>query len=712
MSGYRVNRFRTATLITASFCFAGTAHAQDTAKVDDKVRDIVVTATKTGATSLQKTPLAITAFSSDALDRSVVMNSRDLVQMTPSLAIAQNNAYAQIYIRGIGSNNVFNGSDPSVTVHIDGVYISRPFSQFANFLDVERVEVVRGPQGTVYGRNSVGGTINIISRAPSNQVQAKIQLTGGNYGRKQVEAYVSAPIVTDKAQFSLSGQYSKHNAYRENVFPGGQDIDDDDTVSLRGQLRLLPTSMIEATTRVDYMSQSNAAMGYAKLLLPYDALTNSILGDYKKIAQNQPTSSRVSSSGIAEDIVVRLGNDLTLKSLTAFRRNNFRLRTDTDASDRDILISNLSERSRQFSQEINLLGKAGRWDYLTGLYYIHEANQTGNNIEVRVPGTQAQSSPRIVTKSWAAFAQVGYALTERIKLTAGVRYTDETKDIAQNLRVVTAATQAPLAGYPILYNKSSNFVAWTPKFGINFQATPTVLLYASATRGFKSGGFNVSSSDPNQGFRPEYLWSYEGGLKMDLFDRTLRLNLAGFYYDYSDLQVQAFTRPGFIDISNAATAKIHGIEAESEWRPTKSLSLTARASLLNAKYDHYFAPVAGALVDYSGKRLNSAPTYSLSLAGQYDISLGTSTVSPRIEYSRTGRQYYTPANTTLLGQSAYGLLNASLAFSPAGRHWRAELWAKNLTDEQYITTAATFTAVASGRPGDPHTFGARVSWTY
>ncbi|MBY8825581.1 TonB-dependent receptor [Sphingomonas colocasiae] len=688
---------------------SGVAAAQEQAEPSD---DIVVTATKMGETALQKTPIAITAFNSASLERSIVNNARDLVQLVPSLSIAQNNAYAQIYIRGIGSNNVFNGSDPSSTVHIDGVYISRPFSQFANFLDVERVEVLRGPQGTLYGRNSVGGTINIISRAPTNETEAKVQLTGGNYALAQIEAYVSGALVSDKLMASLSGMYARRDGYRKNVVAGVGNVDDEDLVSIRGQLRKELIDGVSATTRVDYMSQSNAALGYGKLLLPYDPVTDSILGDYKKVAHNIPTDSNVRAFGISEDIAIELSDSLTLKSLTAYRRNRFSLRTDSDASDRNILISNLSERQRQFSQEFNLSGKAGRLTYLAGLYYIHETNQTGNRIEARVPGTETQSSPRVVTDAFAVYGQLNYAVTDRLTATAGLRYTDEKKDIAQNLRVVTAATQLPVAGYPIIYSKSSSFKAWTPKFGLDFQATDDVLVYASATRGFKSGGFNVSSSDPNQGFSPEFLWSYEGGLKAELFDRSLRVRIAGFYYDYSDLQVQAFSRPGFVDITNAATARVKGLEIETLWRPAPALSIGANLSVLDAKYRSYFAPVAGVLVDYSGNRLNSAPRYSVNLSAQYDIPTGVGPLSPRIEYARFGQQYFTAANTALLGQDGYDVFNASLTFAPEGSRWRASLWAKNIGDAQYVTTTATFTAVASGRPGEPRTFGARLSWTY
>ncbi|MDB5364574.1 MAG: TonB-dependent receptor, partial [Rhodospirillales bacterium] len=266
-----------------------------------QIEEIEVTATKTGATQLQKTPIAISAFSANDLDRSLTGNVKDLLQMTPNMTVPQNNSYAQIYIRGIGSNNVFSGSDPSSTVHIDGVYIGRPFGQFANFLDVERVEVLRGPQGTLYGRNSVGGTINVISRLPTDEIQGKAQLTLGNYSAVTGEAYLSGPIVPGKVQASVSGSYTEHDDYRTNVSTGGN-LQNDKAGSGRFQLRLQPTDKIDAITRFDFFSQYNRPMGFAKILLPFDPLTNSILGDYSKVAQNGISRGTTRMYGVSEEI--------------------------------------------------------------------------------------------------------------------------------------------------------------------------------------------------------------------------------------------------------------------------------------------------------------------------------------------------------------------------------------------------------------------------
>src|ERR1700733_3007107 len=245
---------------TGSIAAPGDASASDVG-----LEEIVVTATKTGETQLQKTPLAISAFSADQLNNSVVNNVRDLVSLTPSLNVSQATASAQIYIRGIGSNNVFNGSDPDVTVQSDGVYIARAFSQFSDFIDVDRVEVLRGPQGTLYGRNAVGGTINIISRLPSDEFEAKALVAGGTYDQGQAQGYVSGPLVPDLLQGSLSANYLRHDGYVENVVPGQPDVGNANRGGVRGQLRFAPGEVLEATTRLDWSKTDENMDAYSHL---------------------------------------------------------------------------------------------------------------------------------------------------------------------------------------------------------------------------------------------------------------------------------------------------------------------------------------------------------------------------------------------------------------------------------------------------------------
>ena len=683
---------------------------------EEGLTDIVVTATKSGATQLQKTPIVVSAYDGAELARSRVSDVRDLLQLTPNVAVPQNNVFAQIYIRGVGSNNVFNGSDPSSTVHVDGVYFSRPYTQFTTFLDVDRVEVLRGPQGTLYGRNSVGGTINVISRSPTKELSARGELLYGNYNAFQAKAAVSGPIVADLLAASLSASYMSHDPYRENIVPSGNDINSQKEFAIRGQILLTPAAGIEATTRADYTKNDSVPMGFAKILQPYNAVTDSILGDYKKVALNTPGTGAVEGYGVSEDVVIDLGSNLELKSLTAFRWNSSSTLTDIDSTDRDLNVTLTSEKQRQFSQELNLVGRVGDLSYVGGLYYFHERVETFTQIEARTPRTFTGVYPVSRTYSRAVFAQATYDFTDRLGLTLGGRYSNERKEFDGNVGTYSRVTGLP-TGPATVYNGVGRYEAFTPKASLQFQANNDLLLFASITRGFKSGGFNQTSrtAAASIGFSPETLWSYEIGVKSDLLDRRLRLNLSAFHYDYRDLQVLAFISVGVTDISNAATAKIDGIELEATALPIPNLRIQGNISYLNARYDHYPAASGpgGIVVNASGKRLNAAPEFSGNVVAQYDIPLPRGdSFSLRGEYFHQTRQFFTALNDPVQSQAAYGLVNASLTYSFPGERFQVSVFGRNLTDAQYVTATATISPVVSGRPGDPRTYGIRAMFRY
>jgi iron complex outermembrane receptor protein len=701
----------------AAIATSSSAQEEDaTASQGFGLDDIVVTATKSGATRLQATPIAISAFGAEELHRSGTNDIKDLLQLTPAVAVSQNNVFAQLYIRGIGSNNVFNGSDPSSTVHVDGVYFSRPYSQFANFLDVERVEVLRGPQGTLYGRNSVGGTINVISRRPSDTLTARGEASYGNYNSVQLKAAVSGPLIDGLAAFSLSGAYLAHDPYRENVVASGNDINSQDEYAVRGQLLLTPWAGVEATTRMDYASSDFVPMGYAKILRPYSPATDSVLGDFSKVALNTPMEGAVEAYGVAEDVLVDLGNGLEFRSLTSFRRNSSRTVTDVDSTDRDITATLTSERQRQFSQEFNLTGRLASFTYVAGLYYFSEEIKTFTQINARAPQTFTGVYPVSRTTSVALFAQGTYDLSERWSVTAGGRYSEERKEFDGNVGIYSAVTGLPVSPATV-YAGVGEYSAFTPKLGVQFQATPNIFTFASVTRGFKSGGFNQTSrtATASQGFAPEELWSYEVGVKTDLLDRRLRLNLTAFHYDYEDLQVLAFITPGVTDISNAATATIDGLELEATVLPVENLRFQLNASYLDARYESYkgASGPGGIVVDASGNRMNAAPEFSGNVLGQYDIPLGQGrALSLRGEYFFQSRSYFVATNDPAQSQPDYGLWNASLTYEIMDGQVAFSLYGKNLADEDYVTATATISPVVSGRPGDPRTFGVRASFRY
>ncbi len=678
---------------------------------------IVVTATKTGATQLQSTPVAISAVTSETLDRTGVDDIRDLAQLTPSLQIAQNAAFSQVYIRGIGSNNVFAGSDPSSTIHVDGVYIARPAAGLSNFLDVERVEVLRGPQGTLYGRNSVGGTINIISKQPGNQFEAKGQLTVGNYGLRRGELYASGPVVDDKVAASFSLSRSVRDGYLENIAIPGNRVDDEDVISGRVQVRVQPTDQFDITFRADYSYADEALAGNIKLLerSPADPLVNTILGDYRKVALNRESTTSRKLWGFAADAKLEISPMVTLSSLTAYRGSTIKAANDTDATAQEIRLTEQFEDQTQFSQEFNVSGSSDTISYIAGLYYFDENIEADAGVSNFVPGVRGSPNPLVHTKAWAGYGQATYYVAPGLGFTAGIRYTAEDKNFIQRFSVVNLSTGAFLPRYPLTYQTDDTYKAWTPRFGIEFQATDNLFVFASATKGFKSGGFNFASQNPNQGYAPETLWSYEAGVKSEFLDNRVRINATGFWYDYSDLQVQSFITPGVIDITNAADARVRGLELELLAKPTRGLSIGGNLAYLDAKYRNYTNALLPGNIpfDASGNRLNSAPEWAYNIYGQYDHELDNSgTLYVRGEYNWKSRQYYSAENRAAESQASFGLINASLGYIAPGDRWRVMAFGRNLANKEYVTTTATFTGPVSGRVGEPRTYGLRLSFNY
>ena len=709
--------------ITLAFAIASSsASAQVAAQVDedaDRVAmgeddSIIVTATRMGETRLQDTPLAVTAVSAETLDRAGIKDIRDLVSIAPGLQVTQNATFSQVYIRGIGSNNVFGGSDPSSTMHVDGIYLARPGSYLSNFLDVERIEVLRGPQGTLYGRNSVGGTINVISRKPDDVMRARGQLTYGNYDFQRAEGYVSGPVIPGKVAASFSILRSTRDGYLDNVVPGVGDIDDEDTVGGRLQLRFTPDSRLDVVMRADYLHSDDALGGYVKMLQrTNDPAANSVLGDFRSVALNIRSASKRTQWGASADISYDLGS-ATIHSLTGYRTNRLRQVGDTDGTALNVRRTDQFEGQRQFSQELNLSGALGDLSYILGLYYFDENIQVDSSVTTFASNVRANFMPVIETAAMAGFAQANYALTERLSLTAGARYTRERKRFDQTAQQFFLTTGGLRPGFPETYALRDVYSAWTPKVGIEFRPVDDVLIYASATKGFKSGGFNFASRNVRQGFDPETLWSYEAGVKLELFDRLWRLNGTYFHYDYTNLQVQSFLSPGVIDITNASDAKVDGVEIESLLRPVQGIQIGVNLAYLDAVYKNYTTALApgNVVFDASGNRLNLAPKWAYSAFVDLDLPVGNGSIIGRAEYSHRGRQFFTAGNVGLDQQSPYGLVNASLGYNFGDSGFRVMVFGRNLADKEYVTSTASFASGIVGRVGEPRTYGVRVSVTY
>ncbi|MCC2603701.1 TonB-dependent receptor [Sphingopyxis yananensis] len=741
----------------AMLAAAPSVHAQED---DGGIADIVVTATKMGETRLQATPIAVTALSSDDMASRGIRDVQDLKALVPSLQVADLSGYTQMFVRGIGSNIVFIGSDPSTTLHLDGVYLGRPMSYMNDFLDVERVEVLRGPQGTIYGRNSVGGTVNVISRKPSTTPLMELRAEYGTYDRYALKAYATAPIGDGGAAFSIAGDVSGHDAFRENISTG-DDMESLRSRGVRGQL-LLPFGGVHSLTlRADYGHQSGSMGAYPKLLGPIgDAATDGILGDPDKVALDAPAHTVMRNYGFAGELDIAVSDDITLRSVTAYRGLRGNIQNDSDSSPLSILPINIGPiRQNQFSQEINLIGKNDLVDWVVGAFYFDEKNREDLTLAIVPENFTHVQRPHLRAKSLGLFAQTEWHLTEQLSFVAGLRYTKEKKsyqlldkyvvgaisdpalaDQAPVVMLPGATPNDPLIPWQFTVDTSRKDDAFTPKFGLNYKPNDNVMVYASATRGFKSGGYDFGALNYENsvaGFAPEKLWSYEAGIKSDWFGRRLRANLTGFYYDYKDLQVQGYLNDGLAfgaTTNNAASARVKGLELELLARPLSGFSLSANLAYLDATYKNFTDASVGQLqFDASGKRLNNAPKWAGTIGAAYELGLADGS---RIEFGADlrfqSKIYFTALNgggkvvdntnsanpvdrviaNYLEQQRGYEVVSARIGWKDADDRFGINLFASNLFDKNYIVGTANYTPAISARQGRPREIVGQVSMKF
>jgi iron complex outermembrane receptor protein len=710
----------------------------------DAIEEIIVTAQKTGAQSIQQTPLAMSAFSADDLSRTLSNNIKDLSAYSPNVNIGETNTNAMIYIRGIGTNNVFWSSDPDVTVQLDGIYLARPEVLFNDFLDVDRVEVLRGPQGTLYGRNAVGGTINIISKKPSDTFSVDEILTYGNYNNFQEQAYVTGPIVPGQLQVSVAFNYLHRDAYVKNINPAGNSIDDADHTGVHAQLRWEPIGNVTATTRFDLMELSEVPNTFAipTTTFPGATLSNSIVGNNDfRTAMNSSQYWRQHDRGVSEDIEATLDSHWTLRSLTGYRVHHSDTGVDSDSTDLNLSFAPMHFSENEKSQELNASWHYSAFKGVVGVYYFHEADTTvtaplfpqGNPaLGTRAP-VSFSASAKVDTDAEAGFAQGSYQLMDALSFTAGVRYTAEQKSFNEyDTGFGVVSPPKPLTPAFSLQEKR-DFRGTTPKVGLEWQVTPADLLYLSATRGYKSGGFFPTQSPTSTlgtTYNPETIWSYEVGAKTDWLDRHLRVNLDGFLYHYSNLQVTSLLRPGFSSIANAASASVKGAELEIRAKPLPHWQITANGTYLYATYssfpnasppttlypylvgDPQYNPITHT-VNAAGNYLDQAPRFTAFLAAERDWSFNFGSMFARAEYSWTDRAYYDPSNLKVFSQGPYGLVNSFVGFNSTDGRWSAELYGKNLANKEYfITMAGNGGAILAGLAGAPRTYGVSARYHF
>ncbi len=669
-------------LVSINLGWAKEPATKDTGGSDLQLDIITVTADKREVNA-QDVPASITVLSDTELQDSAVKAPEELFTILPNMHLTKAGPAADIAssisVRGI--TQTMSGS-PSFGFYIDDVYYNEYDS---NLFDVERVELLRGPQGTLYGRNTIGGVLNIITKKPTDIWEGNLGLGYGNYNTFEMGGNISGPIVEDKLYIRFAGHYDTSDGFMKNIYDNNDSVNSPKNVDGRLRFRYTPSNRLTFDLGVD-------ALKYESRYTDYVA--------FSQIDSN-PDEANVNYEGNAlkEALGGNLrtaweGDTLNVVSITAVRKDENKLDHDMDFTPMDMMEQLYQRDYCTISEELRLLSNRtdSPLEWLVGLYGFSE-NQDHNLVFTAGPAMGGMGAMPINGESdimgWAIFGQMSYTFTNQFKLTGGLRYDNEKQDVDYD-----ATMAGGNAG-----SKDATFSELLPKLVISYTGSPHYTPYVSVSRGYKAGGFNLVNS-AGEKFDQEYSWNYEAGVKTNWLDNRVTVNAAVFQIDWKDMQVNTNNGIDFVT-TNAGEATSRGLEIEVMARPLEGLQLTGSFAYTDSTYDSY---VNGA-IDYSGKDVIFVPDITGSLGCSYRMMNG---LLFHADYIYTGRVYMNNENT--LKEDGYGLINTKIGYEM--ERFDIYLWAKNLFDEKYATTMVDFRDMGGGlwgRPGNPRTFGISVA---
>ena len=734
-----------ATMVMAS----SQAMAQETTSLDE----IVVTAQKRSE-NLQDVPVSVTAFTADQLKDQRVGDVLALSGLSPGLQIKtdDNAANPRIFIRGIGVNDFNPSTASAVGVYVDGVYVASPLAQMAGFYDLQQVEVLRGPQGTLYGRNTTGGAINVTTKKPSSTPEGDLAVDYGRFNSLNIQGGFGGPIAGDTLAFRIAGLYDKSDGYTLNRLTGNKG-NDAERKAARAALRYTPNDKLTVDLSASYSkSTGGSILTYNRSLVAQTAEAASTAapdptfgysfckpeyytsGQCTNVAGYANTSSNKYEGDYrfeGKDIVKLFGatsaisydfGAVTLYSITGYQKAKRDDYEETDANPISIFDARYIAKQDTTSQEFRLQSNGAtalRW--VAGVYAARDNldnNSHYNVLEVlRAPdpvnnptGMDPANSIGVFgwplhqkSTSYAAFGQVDYDLTPKLTLTGGLRWSQDKK----TFHYVSDVDYGLLTLFE--YDNAKTFSSISGRLGLRYAISDDANIYATYNRGTKSGGFfsgQTTEPDDLGPYRDETVNAYEIGSKSEFFDRRLRVNVSAFYYDYKDLQVYTVIQRNGLPVqlfTNASKARVYGGEAEVEARPMAGLSLTLGASLLSAEYKD-FKSLGD---DYSGNTLPSAPKTSLNGAARYTHPLGAGDLITQMDFTYRGKVYYDTANTERLSDKARAYVNGQVGWAFADGRYELGVWGKNLADTTNISDITPIAAFGFDvfSMGPPRTYG-------
>jgi iron complex outermembrane recepter protein len=791
------------TVLSMGMAFATPAFAQAAAEeAQSGIADIVVTARKTSE-NLQSVPVAVTALNSEALASKQVLEVTDLARTAPSLTISTGGtgpaSIVYLAIRGQAQNSPNSLSDSSVGIYMDGVYVARPIVGNLGFLDMANAEVLRGPQGTLFGRNTTGGALNLTSNRPTKEYEGMLKVGYGNFNQKVIEGVVNAPL-SEAVGLRVAARYGTRNGYfRNNQIGYPQGSIDKDFV-LRGTLVIAPVeSRLKLTVIGDFVRYADdgnatavAAINPGVLTLPaYGAFINSEFARFVTPAQlpaftaaNSRWNDTFSRPRTGDAQIDKLQNnnrvnaiagtlewdagDVNIKSITAYRKSFTDDSLDlhgfpTSVNPFTPFLPNATSafistyNNKQFSEELQLSGKAGALDWQTGVYYFKESGDEQSRAFVLGGVQSARTLSDYSSRSVGAFAQLNYHVSDALRLTGGFRYTWDKRTIDRHstnnwrlpdpLEVCTVGPNSGLtaAAAPCTDPRAANFKypAWT--LGADYRVNDQLFLYVKSSGASMSGGFNSRfvPAPFTQKFDPEKVRDAEVGFKGDFLDRRLRTNLAFFYAKQSNVQriVNALVGTTLTQfVTNTGKVNAKGFEFEGTAIPWGGMELTGSLSYLDAKYvrgsrtENQGTALVPILVDRSGEPVTQAPKWTWNVGATQTVEAPFGKVSFHADYAyiasramdaataKTLAQGGTQANidAVAIGNAAsiikgYGLLNGRIAINFESPDIELAFWGRNLTNKPWFTNVFNnYTGLGATvqYQGAPRTYGATATFKF
>ena len=713
---------------------------------------IVVTARRTEE-SIQRVPSAISAFNERSLDRIQATDTTGLQGAVPNLNIVQGRGSSNatnVFIRGIGQPDALQTFDPAVGVYVDDVYFSRIRGNQLELLDLERIEVLRGPQGTLYGKNTIGGAIKFVSRKPGQDFRATGSIALGSYDQFDLKGAASGPI-TDTLAAGFAVMRSTRDGFVKDSFRSER-YNDKDSIGGRAAIAFTPSDRIRLDLNADY-SHDDASLTVGRPVNNFVTFSGGVLvapnpvgsGSYDWRGRTTPTlpnSTKLTHWGTSATLAVDLTEALTLKSITAYRDLKTDDYIDIDASQYELGDVFVGVDQHQTSQEFQLAYSGKRLTGVAGLYYLDErvkSHQEAYADDLLGPaffnsGFLRTVDDRLKTKSYAAYANLSYEIVDNVRLSAGLRYTKETKDYFRT----TSTFFSLLPGFNSTYVFTPPRGKWTdtsPMASIDWQATDNFMLYARVSKGFKSGGFNgrANTASESTEYDPETAWSYEAGFKSRIANQ-LTLNGSIFTTSYKDFQarvsgvdddpVTGLPTPK-LSVLNAGKLRIRGAELEAAWTPVTGLLLDSQIGYLDAEYKE-FDDVR--FTAFGGSRAFQtpafAPKWTARFGAQYAFDLGNAggiTIGAQTRYkSRTALAVdntLVNSRTEIDGlfQKGYWVHDARIVYETEDKHFALGLYGNNLSDRAYKTDAQEFSSVGNIRTvyyGAPRTVTVRFTARY